>query len=489
MRMKLTRRGVLGATAGLITVAAGAGDVLADSHEMIEVVDVNAEDEYVVFENAGEEEIDLSGYVVDFENQGPDTQTRPLPEGTALGAGEQLTVATGSVSVSDADVTFDYDDEAPQINNEDPDVIALLAPDGQRVVASMAINQGTGDGTQAHVRVAHLVPDAPAVDVYVDGSEVLSGIGVRDVTGYLSVPVGTNTVEITPADQPDTVVFEGEVSFESGRTTLAVMGELGENSLSVETLDDESGLHDPSKALVRVVHASPDAPSMTISANGSPLFEDLAFGSATEYAEVAPGEYEIAVGPASDPSQSVASFDLSVDGCSVYTVFAVGYLTPDDEPADEPFGVVTALDDSGLEVDYATQLSGANEVPPVDTDAAGSAVFDLRGDGQVLRYEVAATGLENTLQGHIHAGGPDENGPVVAFLYDFTPLDAAEEGRTLEGTLGNANITADDLVGPLEGESLDALVDLIESGEAYVNLHTVANPSGEIRGQIHSEGT
>ena len=363
---------------------------------------------------------------------------------------------------------------------------------GATIPSGTAAAQETDDGSTAHVRVAHLVPDAPAVDVYVDGSEALSGLGFRDVTGYLPVPAGERTVRITPAGEPNTTVFEGDASLDAGRTTIAATGELDENGyeLEVRSYDDESGLHDPSKALVRVVHASPDAPPVTVSANGSPLFEDLSFGGATDYAEVPPGQYEISVGPASDPGQSVATFDLSVDGCSIYTVFAAGYLTPDDEPADEPLGVVTALDDSGLEADYATRLSGANEVPPVDTDAAGSAVFDLREDDEVLRYEVAATGLENTLQGHIHAGGPGENGPVVAFLYDFAPLDAsAEEARTLEGTLGNANVTADDLVGPLEGESLDALVDLIDSGEAYVNLHTTANPSGEIRGQISSGTT
>jgi hypothetical protein len=342
----------------------------------------------------------------------------------------------------------------------------------------------------AHVRVAHLVPDAPAVDVYVDESEILSGVEFRDVSPYLSAPVGTKTVTITPAGDPSTAVFEGDVAFEAGRTTLAAVGELEDDSLTVGKFADESGLHDPAEARVRVVHASPDAPAVTVSANGSPLFEDLAFGEATDYATVPPDGYEISVGPASDPSQSVATFDLSLDGCSIYTVFACGYLTPDDEPANEPFGVVTTLDDSGLEADYAAQLSGANEVPPVDSGAAGSAVCDLREDGEVLRYEVAATGLRNSLQGHIHTGGPDENGPVVAFLYDFAPLDASEaEARTVEGTLGNANITADDLVGPLEGESLDALIDLIEAGEAYVNLHTVANPPGEIRGQLGSEMT
>lgn len=44
--------------------------------------------------------------------------------------------------------------------------------------------------------------------------------------------------------------------------------------------------------------------------------------------------------------------------------------------------------------------------------------------------------------------------------------------------------TDEDLVGPLAGMTLEDLVALIESGDAYVNVHTVANPGGEIRGQV-----
>jgi len=138
--MKQTRRSVLGAAGALIAGTAGAGYVLADSHTAIEI-EVNAEEEYVVLTNSGDEEMDLSGYRVDFENQDPDPQLYPLPEGTVLGAGEQLKVATGYEDVPDADVDFELD--AAQIHNTEPDVIALLTPGKETVVASTNINTTT----------------------------------------------------------------------------------------------------------------------------------------------------------------------------------------------------------------------------------------------------------------------------------------------------------------------------------------------------------
>ena len=46
------------------------------------------------------------------------------------------------------------------------------------------------------------------------------------------------------------------------------------------------------------------------------------------------------------------------------------------------------------------------------------------------------------------------------------------------------NITGFDLMGSLAGKSIADLVAKMQSGETYVNVHTEANPNGEIRGQI-----
>ena len=64
----------------------------------------------------------------------------------------------------------------------------------------------------AMVRVAHLSPNAPNVDVYVDESAVLEDVPFGAVSEYLDVPAGERQVEITAAGDPDTSVFSGPVT-------------------------------------------------------------------------------------------------------------------------------------------------------------------------------------------------------------------------------------------------------------------------------------
>lgn len=119
------------------------------------------------------------------------------------------------------------------------------------------------------------------------------------------------------------------------------------------------------------------------------------------------------------------------------------------------------------EVLLRAMLSGANEVPPVTTLAAGQATFDLmRSTGQ-LPFEVTVTGIPSATIAHIHKGMAGVNGPVVVDLL------AAGGGPLSPATslAGTAIVTA------------TTAVDLL-TANAYVNIHTVAHPTGEIRGQV-----
>jgi hypothetical protein len=145
-------------------------------------------------------------------------------------------------------------------------------------------------------------------------------------------------------------------------------------------------------------------------------------------------------------------------------------------------GAVPALG-RGPVTNFRAHLSGADEVPPVETRAQGQAIFQLSSDGESLGFKLIVANLVDTLQAHIHIGPPGANGPVVAFLYPEGPPPQLIEGA-FSGVLARGVITADDLRGPLAGASMADLIAEIENGNAYVNVHTVANPGGEIRGQI-----
>jgi hypothetical protein len=106
-------------------------------------------------------------------------------------------------------------------------------------------------------------------------------------------------------------------------------------------------------------------------------------------------------------------------------------------------------------------LSGAEEVPPVTTSATGTATVTIRPDHTVTVKETV-TGMTATAS-HIHQAAAGANGPVIV---PFTK-------------------TADNTFATADGAKLtDAQYDAFKAGNLYVNVHSAANPGGEIRAQL-----
>ena len=151
---------------------------------------------------------------------------------------------------------------------------------------------------------------------------------------------------------------------------------------------------------------------------------------------------------------------------------------------------VAGLASAGDNNNYAVHLDGATEVPANASLATGQAIFKLSPDGTSLDYKLIVANLDNPVAAHIHVGPPGVNGPVVALLFSAPPA-----GGTANGVIAEGTITAANLVGPLAGQPFSALVEALNSGNAYVNVHTNDGvpptntgpgdfPGGEIRGNF-----
>ena len=139
----------------------------------------------------------------------------------------------------------------------------------------------------------------------------------------------------------------------------------------------------------------------------------------------------------------------------------------------------------------AAPLSGGQEVPANGSKARGNATFDVSADGSQITYKLIVANIDNVVMSHIHIGAVGVNGPITVFL--FGPVAAGGGGSN--GVLAQGTITAANLIGPLAGQPLSALIAAMQAGNAYVNVHTndgVAPPNtgpgdipgGEIRAQI-----
>lgn len=131
----------------------------------------------------------------------------------------------------------------------------------------------------------------------------------------------------------------------------------------------------------------------------------------------------------------------------------------------------------GLDVEqsYLIALTAASEVPaPRPTTATGTAqivVFPT-----TVEFLLNGSNITGITMAHIHTGATGVAGPVVATLFLPGVPTAAVNGTFASGTLSAANLPS--------GVTLASLKALLLSGNAYINVHTVANPTGEIRGQI-----
>ena len=152
---------------------------------------------------------------------------------------------------------------------------------------------------------------------------------------------------------------------------------------------------------------------------------------------------------------------------------------------------VAGLAAAGESSNYSVHLNGDTEVPANASKGVGQAIFKLSPDGTSLDYKLIVANLDNPVAAHIHLGPAGVNGPVVTFL--FGP--AGPGAGTANGPIANGTITAANLVGPLAGQPLSALVDALNAGNAYVNVHTNDGippggtgpgdlPAGEIRGNF-----
>ncbi len=142
-----------------------------------------------------------------------------------------------------------------------------------------------------------------------------------------------------------------------------------------------------------------------------------------------------------------------------------------------------------------THLGGYQETPAtINTTGSGTFVANISDDGTAIEYQLNYSGLSSTVtQSHIHFGRPSLSGGVVLFLCTNvgapatvpTPQACPPAPATITGTLTAANVIA------LAAQGIDSgaagfaeMLKAIRAGAAYVNVHTSAHPSGEIRGRL-----
>jgi Domain of unknown function (DUF4397) len=232
---------------------------------------------------------------------------------------------------------------------------AALSPVAFAAPAASAAPAAVQDGW---VRIAHLSPVAPAMDMYLytfsdpGHATVLRDVSYGEVSAYMAVSPGQYTVAMRGFGAPASSRPALSTSFMVAAGTAYTVAALGPDpGLRVAVLEDQM---DPpaGQALVRVFQASLKEPRVTVSYGPEVLARQLAFGSATSYVAVSPGTRTVQFTAAGE--RAALPVDLAAD--TVHTIVVL------DAP-------------SGLRVDALTDAVGSQLMPKggADTGFGGTA--------------------------------------------------------------------------------------------------------------------
>jgi hypothetical protein len=235
--------------------------------------------------------------------------------------------------------------------------LLLLATLSALLLAAVPGVAGAQSG-EAMVRVAHFSPDAPNVDVYVGGAKALSDVPYKTVSDYLPLPAGKAELAVRPAGAAagSKPVISATPTLEGGQAyTVAAVGKV--DDIKGEIFTDDLSAPPSGQAKVRAIHAAPDVPAVDVAVKGGPtLFEGAEFPSATDYAPVPAGSYDLQV-KAADGGKVLLEATAPVEAGKIYSIAAIG-------GAGKPVELLPIVDAAGM----ATMPDGG-----IATGAGGTA--------------------------------------------------------------------------------------------------------------------
>jgi hypothetical protein len=220
---------------------------------------------------------------------------------------------------------------------------------------------------EAQVRVVHASPDAPPVDVLVnDELRLFEGAAFGDITDYATVPANTYNVKVVPEGAgPGSAVIDADLNllyFE--RYTVVAVNELA--MIEPIVLEDPALPPLPTRARVRFLHASPDAPAVDIRVVDGPyLFQDVEFKEVGDYVTIPAGFASLEVLLAGTEQVVLSLPALQFESGTNYTAYAVGFALG-GQPA-----LTAILSEDGASLPLRFRLGGPRA-------AAGAGAEELR---------------------------------------------------------------------------------------------------------------
>ena len=178
----------------------------------------------------------------------------------------------------------------------------------------------------AHVRVAHLSPDAPAVDVLVNGTVAFRNLSFKGITSYAILPPAYYHIQVVPTGKKTPVVIDVTVQIPDYTFTIAAENVL--SSITPFIYQDNTTHPSLGSAAVRFIHAAPDAPAVDIAVAGGPvIFSNVSFTQNSDYVVIPVGKYNLEVRISGTQQVVLKLPTLAFQSATSYSAIAVGQVS------------------------------------------------------------------------------------------------------------------------------------------------------------------
>lgn len=219
-----------------------------------------------------------------------------------------------------------------------PVALVLLSGDTPNTV-------GVLPNVTARVRAVHASPDAPAVDVLVDGTVALAGVTYGQGSGYLELLSGSHRIQVNPANTTMSVI-DATLQLDAAKDYTVIAADRVAQ-IGPLVLEDDNTPPAAGQVRVRLVHGAPSAglvdvyvtaPGASLTA-AAPTIAGFAFKDASGYLEVPAGDYRVRITLAGTKTVAIDSGALSLAAGQVRTAIAL-----DPAPGTNGFGALLLAD-------------------------------------------------------------------------------------------------------------------------------------------------
>lgn len=179
---------------------------------------------------------------------------------------------------------------------------------------------------KSFIRVLHASPKSPSVDIYINNMPTIIDLRYKGFTEYLPISAGTYNIKLYENGTTN-LIFQDDVKIEPNQIlTVAAIGR-NPKSLSLFPIIDPKLTVDTTKAYLRLVHLSPNAPSLDVlTSNGNTLFENVGYKGKQGYIGLEANIYDIDLNLTGTTTSVLYVPNMRLRPNKFYTIYVVGLL-------------------------------------------------------------------------------------------------------------------------------------------------------------------